>query len=153
MHDVDPSLFPGSNLDNRAGTLSNGPQRTFVVGARRSDLATDGKHYSRALQANTQHYYRVTCGSKLFTGQFVTMNPPLGNTYSDNPPFDATAFGNYGWPTIDWIDQSKVYIDPLTGVAVKRFTQPGAFGYLGGSNGSKNGGALPVYWDRKRSLE
>jgi hypothetical protein len=36
--------------------LTNGLEKTFVVGARRSDVATDNKLYSRALQANTQHY-------------------------------------------------------------------------------------------------
>jgi hypothetical protein len=147
VHDVDPSLFPGSNLDNRASSVANDLRRIFTVGTRRSDLATDGKLYSRALQANTQHYYQVTCGSSSFTGQFMTINPPLGNGYSDIPPFNPAGFGNYGWPTIDWIDQTKVYIDPLTGLAVKRFSQPGAFGYVGGVNGTRNGGALPVYWD------
>ncbi len=145
VHDVDPSLFPGANLDGRAGNLTNGLERTFVVGARRSDVARDNKLYSRALQANTQHYYQINCDSTLVTGQFMTDNPPFGNSYSDNPPFNAAGFGNYGWPTIDWTDQSTVYIDPLTGIALKRFTQPGAFGFQGGSAGS---GALPVYWDR-----
>jgi hypothetical protein len=147
VHDVDPSLFPGANLDSRAGNMANGLQRTFVVGARCSDLATDKKLYSRALQANTRHYYRISCDSTSVTGQFMTDNPPLGNTYADNPPFNAAGFGNYGWPTIDWIDQNNVYIDPLTGIAIKRFTRPGAFGFQGGSGGSAAGGALPVFWD------
>ena len=146
-HDVDPNLFPGANLDSRPGTVTNGLKRTFTAGTRRSDLATDNKLYSRALQANTRHYYQVTCGSTAVTGQFLTANPPLGNSYSDIPPFNAAGFGNYGWPTIDWNDQTKVYIDPLTGIALKRFTVPGAFGFQGGSAGSKGGGALPVYWD------
>ncbi len=148
VHDVDPSLFPGSNLDSRPGNLAEGLQRTFVVGARRGDLAADNNHYSRALQANTLHYYKVTCGATVLTGQFTTANPPLGNSYSDNPPFDATAFGNYGWPSIDWKDQSEVYVDPLTGIAIKRFSQPGAFGYVGGTKGTRDGGALPLYWDK-----
>jgi hypothetical protein len=147
VHDVDPSLFPGANLDSRAGNLTNGLERTFVVGARRSDVATDNKLYSRALQANTQHYYQINCDSTSVAGQFMTVNPPLGNTYSDNPPFNAAGFGNYGWPTIDWTDQSTVYIDPLTGIAIKRFTTPGAFGYQGGSSGSQGGGALNVQYD------
>jgi hypothetical protein len=146
-HDVDPVLFPGANLDSRAGTATNGSARAFVVGTRRSDLAADNKLYSRALQANTQHYYKVTCGGASATGQFMTVNPPLGNSYTDSPPFNANGFGNYGWPTIDWSDQTKVYIDPLTGIAIKRFTQPGAFGFQGGTNGSAGNAALPVYWD------
>ncbi|MFZ1011313.1 MAG: hypothetical protein WAN65_31030 [Candidatus Sulfotelmatobacter sp.] len=147
VHDVDPSLFPGANLDSRAGNLTYGLERTFVIGARRSDVATDNKLYSRALQANTQHYYQINCDSTSVTGQFMTDNPPFGNSYSDNPPFNAAGFGNYGWPTIDWTDQSTVYIDPLTGIALKRFTRPGAFGFQGGSAGSAGGGALPAYWD------
>src|SRR5271165_1364653 len=89
VHDVDPSLFPGANLDSRSGNPANGLQRSFVVGNRRSDLASDNKLYSRALQANTQHWYQVTCGTATGSGSFTTVNPPLGNNYPDVPPFNA----------------------------------------------------------------
>ncbi len=153
VHDVDPSLFPGANLDSRPGNPANGLRRSFVVGNRRSDLASDNKLYSRALQANTQHWYQVSCGTATGSGSFSTANPPLGNNYPDVPPFNSAGFGNYGWPTIDWNDQSKVYIDPLTGIAVKRFTWPGAYGYSAGPGntglpfGAQIGGTTANYVD------
>src|SRR5271156_1237175 len=59
IHDVDATLFPGSSLDSRTGNLNNNLQRTFVIGTRRVDLASDGNLYSRALQANTVHYFHI----------------------------------------------------------------------------------------------
>ncbi len=126
--DVDPTLFPGANLDSRAGSSTSGSDRYFLVGKRRADLATDGKHYSRALQAFTEYFYQVTCGTSVQSGRFVTADPPLGNNYPEPPPFDATEFGNYAWPTINWNDQTKSYIDPMTGILIKRATGPGWYG-------------------------
>ncbi len=125
VHDVNTSLFGGSNLDSRPGSTANGLRRSFVVGTRRSDQAADGKLYSRALQAATTHYYRLSCGPETATGQFATANPPLGNTFPEPMPFNPAGWGNYGWPTIDWNDKTRVYIDPLTGIAIKRMTGPG----------------------------
>ena len=128
VHDVDPVLFPGSNLDSRVGDTSNGTQRVFVAGKRDAEVASDGRRYSRALKAFTQHYYQITCDGISASGTFQTADPLLGNGYVDTPPFDPTAYGNYGWPTIDWADQSKEYVDPLTGLLLKRvsFSQPNA---------------------------
>ncbi len=128
VHDVDPVLFPGADLDSRSGSAANGLQRTFVIGNRRSDLGTDNNLYSRALQANTLHYYRVTCGSSTASGQFSTANRPLGNDYPDVPPFNSAGFGNYAWPTVNWNDQTQTYIDPMTGIALKRVTSAGWYG-------------------------
>ena len=61
-HDVDPALFAGSDQDNRDGT-TNGLQRVYVAGKRRAEKGTDGRWYSRALQAFTTHYFRITCGA------------------------------------------------------------------------------------------
>jgi hypothetical protein len=106
--------------------VSVGLHRQFVIGTRRADQAGDGNLYSRALQANTTHYYSLTCpGGSTVTGQFTTANPPLGNSYPEPLPFNSAAWGNYGWPTINWNDQTQVYIDPLTGIAIKRFSSPG----------------------------
>ncbi len=129
-YDVDPVLFPGSNLDSRAGSLIS-PTKTdryFVVGHKRADLASDGKHYSRALQAFSEYFYQVNCSGNIQSGRFVTLNPSLGNDYPEPAPFDATAYGNYAWPTIDWNDQSKTYVDPMTGILLKRATGPGWYG-------------------------
>ena len=130
-HDVDPALFAGSSLDTRAGSAGAGEDRIFVAGKRSSELALDGNRYSRALQAATQHFYAITCSGHTIGGTFTTDNPPVGNESSDVPPFDLAApFGNYGWPTINWGDQSVEYIDPFTGLQVKRITYPGEHGSL-----------------------
>ena len=100
---------------------------TFIVGTRTSGQAADGLFYSRALQANTTHYYQATCGVSTATGQFTTVNPPLGNSFPEPFPFNSAAWGNYAWPTINWNDQTQVYVDPLTGIAIKRFSSPGHF--------------------------
>jgi hypothetical protein len=114
VNDVNPALFPGSNSDSRAGSITAGADRVFVLGRRAVDTAADNKNYSRALQANMQHYVRVTCGSTVLTGTFTTANIPLGNTYSDVP---LTTI-----PTISSSDRTQQIIDPLTGALIKRFT-------------------------------
>jgi hypothetical protein len=120
VHDVNPELFSGSNQDlGRPATVVNGQYRTVTIGARTSEKASNGWLYSRALQTFTQHYYSVECSSGTATGTFTTANIPLGNTFPEPPPFNADGFGNYAWPTIDWADPSKTYIDPMTGVLAK----------------------------------
>src|SRR5437763_8418838 len=76
-HDVDPVLFAGSNLDTRSGNLVNGTHRTIVLGFRGTATASDGKIYSRALQAATNHYLQVSCvnGQYYATYNFQTPNP------------------------------------------------------------------------------
>ncbi len=97
-----------STSDARVGSTAVGDVRRFVVGLRTSAIASDGKRYSRALQANTIHWVGVTCGGDPeVTRPFKTDNPPLGQTAPEAPPFDSTAFGNYAWPTIDWTDPSS----------------------------------------------
>jgi hypothetical protein len=125
VHDVDSSLFAGADLDSRQLDLNNGQQRTIVIGHRRSDLAVDGKLYSRALQVSTQHFYRLTCGAAVASGSFTTRDLPMGDSFPENPPFDPAGYGNYGWPTIDWTNRNQSYIDPMTGVLVKLATFPG----------------------------
>ena len=106
VHDVDPALFAGSNLDSRAESFSSGRQRVFVIGKRRAEKALNGHWYSRALQTVTTHYYRITCGSSVATGNFVTANLALGNTYNEALPGDPAAgsrpyyaaIGSYAWP-------------------------------------------------------
>jgi hypothetical protein len=137
VHDVDPGLFAGSNLDSRSEGTSNGSERVFVIGKRRAERGTDGHWYSRALQAYTRHYYRITCGADQATGDFTTTNIPLGNTYNDELPSDPNAGkagyfvnqGEYAWPEfLNWdknTGRSETVIDPHTGMLLKRVTMPG----------------------------
>jgi len=123
--DVDPSLYPGTDTDLlRDGTFVSGRARMVVIGKRTAEVALDGRRHSRALQAWTAHSYQITCGASQASGTFVTANPPLGNTYND-PVFDRSRPGEYAFPTIDWSDKNKTYIDPHSGVLVKRMSGPG----------------------------
>ena len=136
VHDVDPSLFPGENLDSRTGSLTSGLQRIFVVGKRRADRGSDSHWYSRALQAYTLHYFLVTCGTDQASGTFSTTNIPLGNTYNEDLPADpnasATSYfvfgGQYAWPEFtNWVNttgRSETVVDPQTGMLLKRVTMP-----------------------------
>src|SRR5258708_4168029 len=66
----------------------------------------------------------MTCGTSQAVGTFVTANPPLGNTYND-PVFDRSRPGEYAFASIDWSDKTKTYVDPHSGVLVKRMSGPG----------------------------
>jgi hypothetical protein len=125
VHDVDATLFPGANLDSRAGNPTAGLARTFVVGQRLAAQGADGNYYSRALQANTQHWFQIACGTDTATGTFTTANLPIGDSSVEQPPFDAGAPFNYAWPSVSLTDKTKTYVDPQTGVLLKRMTGPG----------------------------
>jgi hypothetical protein len=139
VHDVDPLLFSGSASDARPGNANIGTNRTFVVGARTTATGLDGRRYSRALQSFTQHYYAVTCDSNAVTGSFETANLPLGNLSSDVPPFDTDSFGNYGWPTVDWTNTDTEYVDPFTGILLKRVTFPAVNVVVDSNSAASNG--------------
>ncbi len=136
VHDVDPALFPGEDQDSRTGNLTSGRARVFVIGKRRADQGTDGNWYSRALQAYTQHYYLITCGTDTATGTFTTGNIALGNTYNEDLPADPNAGqsgyfvsgGQYAWPQFtNWVNttgRSETVVDPQTGMLLKRVTMP-----------------------------
>ncbi len=129
INDVNTTLFSGANSDARSGSLVNGKDHYFVAGARNSALASDGKLYSRALAAETLYYGGATCGGDAEVDfQFVTANLALGNTYTEQPPFHPNGFGNWGWPTVSWTDPTRIYVDPMTGVSIKRVTAPGWYG-------------------------
>ena len=88
VNDVNTAIFAGSSSDNRPGNVVSETRRIFVVGQRTSQLATAGsyagvRHYSRSLQAFTQHYGLITCGSSTAAFEFKTANIPLGQTYGD----------------------------------------------------------------------
>ena len=137
-HDVDPALFAGSNLDNRPEATGSGTQRIFVAGKRRAEKGTTGRWYSRALQAFTTHYFRITCGSSQAAGTFLTANIALGNTYNEELPADPavsarpyfSSTGSYAWPEfLNWNNQDptarpETVIDPQTGMLLKRLALP-----------------------------
>jgi hypothetical protein len=132
-HDVDSSLFPGSNLDSRIpGALVSGSCKILVLGAQTTAQGSDGNDYSRALQAATQHVLTLTAGSDSGSIPFTTVNPPLGNSSPIPAPFVSGSWGNYGWPSFSWTDQTKQYIDPNAGLLIKRITGPGQ-SYVGES--------------------
>ncbi len=124
VHDVDPLLFPGADSDTKAGNIVNGTQRTIVVGHRGVGDGSDGNIYSLALQAATTHYFRISCdnGAYVGTGSFLTADIPLGDSAPDTIPYDANGFGGYGWPTVDFANQSTKYVDPQTGALLQRLT-------------------------------
>jgi hypothetical protein len=125
VFDVDASLFTGANTDaSRPESFIAGQLRQVVMGKRSAEIALDGKRHSRALQALTTHYYRITCGTDQTTGTFVTGNVPLGNTYND-VPFDRNNPGSLAFPSIDWVNKGTTYVDPHTGVLLKRMSGPG----------------------------
>lgn len=148
VHDVDPAIFAGSNLDSRPGSVAGDVTRTFVLGTRDAEQGLNGNWYSRALQALTQHYYRITCGANTATGSFTTANIALGNTYNEpllpdpsvTSGFNANGFsyaGRYAMPTfLNWDSsnpataRTETIIDPQTGVAMKRMTMPMDYGNL-----------------------
>jgi len=126
VYDVDPTKFTGANLDSRADNIDSGRKRAFVIGKRAVEAALDNKRYSRALQANTVHYFRLTCPSTgdVATGQFQTHNILLGQTYADPLPVDKNNPGDYAWPSLSYSDRTERFVDPLTGALIRRLTLP-----------------------------
>jgi hypothetical protein len=119
VHDVDAGIFPGSNLDNREGSITDGRSRKFVAGKRRAEKGSDGVRYSRALQSFTPHYFRITCGGDRATGQFTTQQIAFGNTFQDPPPADESG-GGYAWPDLSPTDRTQKIVDPQTGALIRR---------------------------------
>ena len=127
VHDVDPALFPGSDSDARNGNANNGRKRVFVAGKRAVDEGADHKWYSRALQTDTVHHYRIRCGSETATGSFRTANLAVGTSYPWPIPQDPQT-GNFRWPSFDTGDQRQTAIDPNYGTLIRRVTVPGEGG-------------------------
>jgi len=128
VHDVDTSLFPGANLDSRTGNIVTGQGRVFVIGKRDAETGADGRYYSRALEAFTLYYGKVTCGSSSALFTFQTTNIPLGIGYSDPWPADPANPGNWPVPASPGSIVNEQFIEPQTGLRVQHLTYPG-FGY------------------------
>jgi hypothetical protein len=137
--DVNPSIFFGSNLDTRPGsiTIDVGSRsgiaevvdRAFVFGQRTAAHGTDGLIHSRSAKANTAYTDVVTCGTEApVTVYFTTGNIQNGSTYVEPPPWCPQGFGNWCWPSINWQSQAQQFADPQTGAVIQRVTSPGWWG-------------------------
>src|SRR5262249_27651816 len=144
VHDVDPALFSGSNSDNRSGGIVSGQRRTFVVGKRAAEPASDNNYYSRALQNATSHAFRITCGSDVATGTFRTADWPAGRSYNEQvgPP-DPNNPGTPAIPTWNYADRNQTIVDPFTGMLIQHLTftqqesagtEDNTFTYAAGTN-------------------
>jgi len=136
--DVDPTIFAGANADlSRPSTVSDGLTRTVVIGQRTAQMATAGpyagvRHYSRALQAMTQHYGLITCPSTGDTASFpvgfATTNIPAGQTYGE--PWLNDGAGGQPWPETLGASTTESFVDPLTGLLLQRVSLRGNdYGY------------------------
>lgn len=125
VHDVDPTLFSGADQDGRAGSITHGTARTFVIGRRDAERAADGRYYSRALQTNTMHYGKITCGGDQALFTFQTTNIPLGIGYSDPWPTDPAVPGDWPAPSSPGSIMNEEMIEPQTGVRIQHLTYPG----------------------------
>ena len=129
-HDVDPTLFSGSNHDNRGGSIASGNFRIFIAGTRgAAQQGTDGHWYSRALAAYTIYYGRINndgaCdsgGAVTFT--FVTAPAPPGRTYGDPIPVAASNPGVSAYPQQIGTSRTPL-IDPQTGIVHIPVSVPG----------------------------
>jgi len=133
--DVDPSLFPGSDMDTRPEALVNRTNRIFVVGKRATQKAADGRNYSRALETFAKHYYQVSCGSASVSGTFTTANIPLGMTFNEVPQVDESNPGQWLLPTM-LQDRTQAIVDPQTGALLRRVSLDAeagnrSYGYYG----------------------
>ena len=119
---VNPALFTGAGQDAGGDT---GPRPKFVIGIRDSPLDLNGNYTSRALQALTTHYGRISgCGAGSpipFT--FTTGNLLLSSSYLDWVQMDRTSPGSYIAPTLT-NSRSQVIIDPYQGTKITRISLP-----------------------------
>ncbi len=126
INDVNTALFSGSNLDSRAGNLSRGRSRTFVLGDRiKVETGVDGRNYSRALHALSRHVGSLACagGSDVSADFFFnTGNIPLGNAAMVDWNGSRDAGGVYKLPYFDVRGQRE----KPSGVAVDRVIEPGS---------------------------
>src|ERR1039458_5430529 len=119
VNDINGVLYANANLDSRVGNITNGTFRIATVGTRTSQAADDGNIYSRALQAGTIHYYRITCNGQAVQGSFTTANIPLGMTYSEPPQADPLHPGGVLTPTL-FDTRGTTIVDSQTGALLKR---------------------------------
>jgi len=112
-----PDLIDNGATDARAGSLVQDGRHIFVLGTRKG---------ADALTTAAGYWVGVSCGADAeVTAKFTTLPVPWGNMAPDPVPFNSSRFGNMDYPTIDWNDQSKSYVDPVEGIEFWRLTSPG----------------------------
>jgi hypothetical protein len=122
--DFNPVLFPGSATDlSRPSSVQAGQRRIVVAGRRVAEAASDGFRVSRALQADTEHDFSITCGASTHTGTFRTTNIPVGLAYMESVPADPARPGDSAWPELRFGDRNQKIIDPQTGILIRRMTR------------------------------
>ncbi len=112
---------------------------SFILGTRTGD---------DALAAAATYWVGVTCGSDAeVAATFTTRSIAWGNTAPDTVPFNPAKFGNMDYPVIDWTNQQKSYVDPVTGAEFWRVTSPGMMSVSALSLSAQNAGILGVPLD------
>jgi hypothetical protein len=145
VNDTNPAVYANANLDTSRFPENAGlASRHFIIGTRKAIKSAATQHWvSLSLQAETQYWYRITCGTSA-TGTFTTTTIPLGTgIYNENYLADP-AVATYSFYTpgawcaypefTQWANDGgavrqtanmETLIDPQTGVLLKKFTQPG----------------------------
>lgn len=148
VEDVNGTLYPGANSDNRTGNIVSGRSRVIIIGRRgvmtgfsAIDRAADGHRRSRALMASTKHYGQITCGVDTATFEFTTANIETGDTRGEPLPVSYDKLWEYEGVTANPAVYPE-YADPLTGVRMVRSTAHYSFGY-GASSSTWPDGSAP----------
>ncbi len=142
VNDTNTSLFAGITADTYQYDLSaNGLANenravsgTGVAGVRVITIGqrvtkANGKFlYSLALRADADHYGSITCTGGAVSFSFRT-KATTGIT-PKNIPYNSSGHGNFGVPDFDWTDKTKPVIDPQTGVAIYRVSDPQETGFI-----------------------
>ena len=134
-----PDLADNGSSDARNGSIVSGNVHLFVLGTRAG---------SDALAAAATYWIGVSCGGDAEVATtFATRPIAWGNTAPDPIPFNASKFGNLDYPRIDWTNQQRSYVDPVTGVEFWRVTAPGMMSAAALSLAAANAGILGIPLD------
>lgn len=129
--DVDTLHYTGAASDSRAGNVSTGRHRIFVIGRQGPsaiEQSLDGYHRSRALQADTNYHIRVTCGGDTATITARTMNIRLGGSRGEALAVHGSDLWRYKQVTVNKVANPE-FNDPYTGALIKNPPALVGFGY------------------------
>lgn len=127
--DVDPALYASANSDSRTGSVVTGLNRIFVIGKQGEaaiETALNGYTLSRALQATTDYYVRVTCGGDTATIVMRTANIQWGKSRGE--PLAVKAPFQYKQVTRNSVANPE-FADPYTGAHIYAPPYVLGFGY------------------------